>query len=91
MSDGSEQPPAMVRASDLSTWAFCHRAWWLSRVQGVAHGDSALLESGTALHSEHGRRVSLAQWAQRLALLLLGLALLLAAGLVLALLAGVTR
>ncbi len=78
--------PALVRASDLSAWAYCQRAWWLANVQGVAHAEPERLAYGNAAHARHGRSVARAQLLQRVALLILALAaLLLVVGLILAL------
>ena len=48
---------SLVRASDLSSWAFCHRAWWLREVQGAAHDAPEVLDRGSAAHVAHGKRV----------------------------------
>jgi hypothetical protein len=69
---------ALVRASDLSAWAYCHRAWWLANVQGVAHQEPERLQYGSDAHACHGRTVVLAQRLEQLALLILALAALLA-------------
>ena len=77
----------LVRASDIGLWAYCHRAWWLARVQNVAHQQPQRLAYGVEQHAAHGvhtRRVQLAQrvglWLMVAALLAL-LALLAARGL----------
>jgi hypothetical protein len=57
---------SLVRASDLGSWAYCNRAWWLAQVKGAAHEDPALLERGDAAHHAHGR---MALNAGRLALI----------------------
>ncbi len=73
---------SLVRASDLGLWSYCHRAWWLARVKGVAHRKPTLLAAGTADHAAHGhaaaRAQGEAQWGQLLVafgLILAGLAL----------------
>lgn len=72
----------LVRASDLGLWSYCHRAWWLARIQGVAHRKPALFAQGTKHHEAHGqlaaRAQGAAQWSQRLiaiGLILLGVVL----------------
>jgi hypothetical protein len=65
----------LVRASDLATWAYCRRAWWLARVQNVAPGDAAPLEAGAAFHTAHGRALDRARWLRRLGIVLLVIAL----------------
>lgn len=73
---------SLVRASDLGLWSYCHRAWWLARVKGVAHRKPAVLAAGTAYHEAHGhaaaRAQGEAQWGQLLiafGLILAGIAL----------------
>ncbi len=77
----------LVRASDIGLWAYCHRAWWLARVQHVPHQNPQVLAYGAEQHAAHGvhtRRVQLAQraglWLMVAALLML-LALFAARGL----------
>lgn len=68
---------ALVRASDLSAWAYCNRAWWLANVQGVPHQEPEQLERGTAAHARHGRNLARAQRLQQVAMLGFALAALL--------------
>lgn len=72
-----------MRASDIGQWAFCRRAWWLANVQKVEHGNPEVLQHGNERHDAHGRRVLAAMRMQRIALLLLAVALLAALILVL--------
>jgi hypothetical protein len=72
---------AWVSASDIGTYEYCARAYWLERVQRVRRpdGTGSRLTMGTAHHRAHGRRVA---WQGRLvrtavALLSAGLVLLL--------------
>jgi len=66
-----------IRASDIGTYLYCHRAWWY-RLRGVPSQNAAELSAGTALHRRHGRKVFAAGALRTLALILLlvGLALL---------------
>lgn len=57
---------SLVRASDLSAWAYCQRAWWLANVQGATHEEPAQLEMGRTLHARHGSRAARAVWMQRI-------------------------
>ena len=59
----SDRP--LVRASDIGLAAFCRRAWWLARVQGVPHQRPAVLNKGVAAHKAHGQTVQRAQWQMR--------------------------
>jgi hypothetical protein len=74
---------SLIRASDIGLWAYCQRAWWLARVQGVSHRFPERLEYGTQAHQAHGRAVTRGQQLQRLGLYLLALALLLGGGMLL--------
>lgn len=58
----------LVRASDLSAWAYCNRAWWLANVKGIAHQEPERLAQGSAMHARHGRSVVRARRLQQLAL-----------------------
>jgi len=62
-----------IRASEIGSYLYCHRAWWY-RLRGVASENTAELSAGTALHRGHGQKVFVAA-----ALRTLGLVLLLAA------------
>jgi CRISPR/Cas system-associated exonuclease Cas4 (RecB family) len=52
---------SLVRASDLSAWAFCNRAWWLREVKGEQHDNQDVLDRGTTAHEAHGRQVRIGQ------------------------------
>jgi hypothetical protein len=70
----------LVRASDIGLWAYCHRAWWLARVQGAPHKNPQQLAHGVEMHAEHGAQLTHAQRLQRVGvwLVLLGFMTLLA-------------
>jgi CRISPR/Cas system-associated exonuclease Cas4 (RecB family) len=72
----------IIRASEIGEYAYCARAWWLRRVQGVPSRNVAALRSGQQAHDRHGRSVAAYQTQRRMALLLAALAALalLAAG-----------
>jgi len=55
---------------------FCHRAWWLHKVQGETSANTREMAEGTARHARHGRQVSLYAALRMLAVLLLLAALL---------------
>jgi hypothetical protein len=48
--------PRMIRASEVGSHLYCHRAWWYRR-QGVESENQAELAAGTELHAQHGRNV----------------------------------
>ncbi|MEA3349732.1 MAG: hypothetical protein U9Q82_03840 [Chloroflexota bacterium] len=66
-----------IRASDISTYLFCQRAWWY-RQQGIESKNIADLAGGRELHHQHGRAVLASGILRTLAyiLLLCGLILL---------------
>lgn len=63
---------SLVRASDISAWVYCNRAWWLARVQGVQHEQPQQLERGATAHKQHGRTVLAGERARALGLILIG-------------------
>jgi len=64
----------LVRASELSQYAYCARAWWLGRVMGCRSANVEAMQAGTARHHAHGRTVEGAYRLRRLALTLIVLA-----------------
>lgn len=73
----------VIGAAEVGEYVFCHRAWWLRRVQGVAPTNEIELRVGSWMHTRHGERVRMAAWLQfggytlaLLAILLAGLWLL---------------
>jgi CRISPR/Cas system-associated exonuclease Cas4 (RecB family) len=48
-----------IRASEIGTYLYCHRAWWY-RQSGVEPANTADLAAGTALHRHHGQKVLVA-------------------------------
>jgi CRISPR/Cas system-associated exonuclease Cas4 (RecB family) len=59
-----------IRASEIGTFLFCERAWWLQR-KGIEPENIAQLESGTAIHHHHSRQVFAANLMQTAAMVLL--------------------
>ncbi len=66
--------PRLIRASEIGEYVYCHRAWWLGRVQGVASVNVREMEAGTGAHRQHGRQVAAAGFLQRAAYIFLALA-----------------
>ncbi|MGB9724296.1 MAG: hypothetical protein ACPL7G_10425, partial [Chloroflexia bacterium] len=71
--------PRWIRASELRTYGYCARAWWLQYVLGLEPEDGGRLLAGEERHLAHGRAVLHAERLRRLALGMLLLGLLLAA------------
>ena len=59
-----------VRASEIGTYLYCHRAWWYQR-QGEENANQAELAAGSVLHVRHGQRVLAAGCLRSIAALLL--------------------
>lgn len=76
-SDPMPKDRSFVRASDIGTWTFCNRAWWLAHVQTSPHERSEMLAWGNQTHAAHRRLVSHAQWQRKIGLILLAGGLLL--------------
>ncbi len=72
------QPDHLIRASELAQYAYCAKAWWLARVEGVQPANVHQLESGASAHARHGASVALAGWLAQAALICLALGALLA-------------
>lgn len=65
-----------IRASDISSYLFCERAWWY-RQQGIESENSQELAGGRELHQQHGRAVLASGLVRTLGYLLLLMALIL--------------
>lgn len=48
-----------VRASEISSFIYCQRAWWYQK-QGIASENQSQMAAGTNLHLQHGKSVLLA-------------------------------
>jgi hypothetical protein len=78
----------IIRASEVGTFSYCARAWWLGSVQGRRPDDVHRLQAGQAVHERHGQHVLLSTTLMRLAYLLLLLAGVAGAGWLVGLLVG---
>ncbi len=67
---GKTNASRVIRASEIGEYIYCHRAWWLGRVQGIENANRAQLDAGIIRHRAHGRSVQRAEWLQRAALAL---------------------
>ena len=68
----------VLRASEIGEYVFCHRAWWLHRVQGLESANRAQMEAGTVKHVEHGKAVQHADAMRRAAIMLFAIAIIFA-------------
>jgi hypothetical protein len=66
-----------IRASDIGSYLYCHRAWWY-RQTGQESANQTELSAGTELHRKHGHKVFQAGLYRLLAWLVLLVALALA-------------
>ena len=68
---------SLVRASDIASWTYCHRAWWLAHVQQAENENPQALRRGDRAHQRHGAGLVRSSQLQRLGLILVlaGLAL----------------
>jgi CRISPR/Cas system-associated exonuclease Cas4 (RecB family) len=61
-----------IRASDIGSYVYCRRAWWLRRVGGFEPEDlEGRLQRGTLAHNKHGRKVRRSRLQLRAALICL--------------------
>jgi hypothetical protein len=59
-----------IRASEIGTYLFCHRAWYFQD-QGFESQNQMELAGGSAYHQEHGRQVFVAGFLRGIGILLL--------------------
>lgn len=60
----------IIRASEIGSYLYCHRAWWYQR-QGNTPENITELASGQDLHQRHGRAVFISGLLRSLAYLLI--------------------
>lgn len=66
----------IIRASEIGSYLYCNRAWWLQRVEGEPSRNVNEMVRGTQRHAQHARIVRGATMLQQIAYGLIGLALL---------------
>ena len=64
-----------VTASQVGLYTFCAHAWWLCVVEKYKPADMGAFARGTRVHQRHGWQVALARGARRVALVLMGAAI----------------
>lgn len=67
-----------IRASEIGTYLFCARAWWHQR-NGSPSLNEKIMKEGTEYHEKHGETIATAGLFQRVGLVLLLGALIVAA------------
>ncbi|MBI3760559.1 MAG: hypothetical protein HY260_01675 [Chloroflexi bacterium] len=70
--------PRLIRASEIGEYVYCHRAWWLGRVQGEASINVAEMAAGAGGHARHGQTVAAAGCLQLAAYIFIALAVVVA-------------
>ncbi|MBN1994336.1 MAG: hypothetical protein JW953_16685 [Anaerolineae bacterium] len=63
---------ALIRASELTQYDFCHRAWWLGSVKNMRPADPSDQARGVQFHSRHARQIRAALRWHYVGLALLG-------------------
>ena len=71
----TNQHKEIIRASEIGTYLFCNRAWWLKRVEQEQTQNIVEMSRGTKQHEKHSRSVRGASVLQRAGYSLIGLAL----------------
>lgn len=68
----------VIRASEIGSYVYCRRAWWLKRSAGFEPaGKGEVFARGIAAHAGHGQLVRRTSWQRKAALVLLALGILL--------------
>ncbi len=67
-----------IRASEIGTYLYCHRAWWYQK-SGLEPQNLGELAAGMQLHEQHGRVLLVAGFLRSLAYAMLLFAFVLAA------------
>jgi CRISPR/Cas system-associated exonuclease Cas4 (RecB family) len=57
------------RASEVGEFVYCHRAWWLHRIEGNRPANQVALARGESAHASHSGLVRLAALLRRGAIL----------------------
>ncbi len=67
----SDNRDYLIRASEISQYVYCNRAWWLRRVHGIRPGNEPLLAAGSAFHARHARSLGTSRLFRQVAIGLL--------------------
>ncbi len=71
MSSDEKQLP-LIKASELTQYGFCRRAWWLGTVQQFESANRTALKRGHQGHVHHSHQVNSAARWRKTGFLLLG-------------------
>lgn len=55
----------VLTASEIGSYLYCHRSWWLDKVGGYQPANAEEMEMGTWVHEEHGHDVQRAGQMRR--------------------------
>ena len=69
----------IIRASEIGSYIYCNRAWWLKQIDGRESRNISEMQLGTRQHERHAQIVKGAGLLQHLAYALIGFALFLIA------------
>jgi CRISPR/Cas system-associated exonuclease Cas4 (RecB family) len=72
----SERYDRVIRASEVGQYVYCAQAWWLGSVRGLPSSRQREMAAGEMVHRRHGRRVRTSLSLNRLAYVVLLLAML---------------
>ncbi len=70
-----------IRASDIGTFLYCQRAWWLTRIIGLEPDARLRRQRGTRAHQQHAWWVWLMQVLRSIGILSIVLAIIVIFGL----------
>ena len=65
----------IIRASEIGSYIYCNRAWWLKRIDGRESRNLTEMQHGTRSHERHARAVSRIGQLQKVAYALVALSL----------------
>ena len=65
----------IIRASEIGSYIYCNRAWWLQRIDGLESRNLTEMQHGTRSHEQHARAVNMTGQLQKVAYALIALSL----------------
>lgn len=61
------QRKEIIRASEIGSYIYCNRAWWLKRIDGRESRNITEMQHGTRRHEQHARQVKGVDQLQKVA------------------------